>query len=182
MHPTLADSVTRYRGIVFDFDGTLFNLNVDWARLKRTLAFRFPGFTFDRLGHGLLELEESKGPVLLREAFDIIHQFEIAQPAEPIESALDVACACALRGQRIAIFSANTEATIRQTLRREGLPDLFDIVIGGDSVRRRKPHPEGLVRATVAMGLRTHEVLYVADGVAEVDTGKRAEMQTYRVA
>ncbi len=181
MLSSLAEAVTSYRGVVFDFDGTLFDLQVDWDRLRRILAVRFPGFTFDRISHGLAELEAAKGPVLLREAFDLIHHFEIALPAMPIEKTLDIACACCMRGQRIAIFSSNMEASIRHVLRKEGLPDLFDTIIGGDSVRFRKPHPEGLIRAMNALGTHANETIYVADGEAELDTGRRAEMRTYLV-
>lgn len=178
MRPTLEALTATYRSVIFDFDGTLFFLDVDWTGLKHALSSKFDGFDFTRLSHGLSDLQSQKGDILAAEAYRIVHRFETARPPVPNEPMLKLAQLCHDRGQKLAIFSANTRATIESILIQNRLDRVFDAVVSGDSVRMRKPHPEGLVTAISVIGGRTRDTVYIADGPAEMETGRRAEVRT----
>ena len=178
MRKTLEDLTAPYRCVIFDFDGTLFFLDVDWAALKRALSSRFDGYDFSRLSHGLTDLRAKQGDLLAEDAYRVVHRFETAMAAVPNLPMIDLARTCHTRGQSLGIFSANTCATIGRSLEEFNITSLFSVVVGGDSVRMRKPHPEGLVTAITALGGRAQDSIYLADGESEGETGRRAEVRT----
>ena len=72
-------------------------------------------------------------------------------------------------------------AVIQNTLAEHDLEDVFDVVIGRESVTYRKPDPEGLLRAIDLLLARPEEALYIADGTNEVDTAAEAGVPFFQV-
>jgi len=172
----LGEAIERSRSIVFDFDGTLFDIDVDWPGLRETLDEYCPGSDFKRLGmlHGLNALEEREGAGAVQEAFEVVLRFESALPARPRLAIIEHARKAKAEGKALAIFSANCRGTILKTLDDHDLHGVFDAVVGGDDVARRKPDPEGLLKAMMHCKMVPEETLYVADGEREISTAVAA--------
>jgi phosphoglycolate phosphatase len=78
------------------------------------------------------------------------------------------------RGIRVGIVSTKFRYRIEQTLRREGLADLFDVIVGGEDVSEHKPDPQGIEQAMTALALTPSETLYVGDTTIDAQTAARA--------
>lgn len=82
-----------------------------------------------------------------------------------------------LRGgaaRHLGIVSTKFRRRIEAILRRDGLLDVFDVLIGGEDVSRHKPHPESLWLAIERLGVSLKSVLYVGDSTVDAETAQRA--------
>jgi phosphoglycolate phosphatase len=78
------------------------------------------------------------------------------------------------RGIALGIVSTKYRRRIETILRREGLLDPFDVIVGGEDVAKHKPDPESLLKAIDALG--TDSALYVGDSVTDAQTAQRARV------
>jgi phosphoglycolate phosphatase len=91
-----------------------------------------------------------------------------------IEGARDAVRALGARGIRLAIASTKYRVRIEAILAREGLLGSFEVIVGGEDVRRHKPDPEALERALTALGVRRQRALYAGDSAVDAETARRA--------
>ena len=54
-------------------------------------------------------------------------------------------------------------------------------VVSGDTLERRKPHPEPLLHAAAEIGLEASECVYAGDARRDIEAGRAAGMQTVGV-
>lgn len=80
------------------------------------------------------------------------------------------------RGFRLGIVSTKYRFRIRETLGRDGLLDLFEVIVGGDDVSHYKPDPDGLLIAARQLSLDIEQLVYVGDSLADAEAAKRAGM------
>ena len=78
------------------------------------------------------------------------------------------------RAIRVGIVSTKFRYRIKQTLRREGIEDLFDVIVGGEDVSEHKPDPQGIEQAMTALALTPSETLYVGDTTIDAETAAGA--------
>ena len=77
---------------------------------------------------------------------------------------------------RLGIVSTKYRFRIQDTLRRDGLLDAFDIIVGGDNVEHLKPDPSGLLLAARDLSQPVDKLVYVGDSVTDADAAQRADM------
>jgi phosphoglycolate phosphatase len=77
-------------------------------------------------------------------------------------------------GASIGIVSTKFRRRIEEILGREGLQELFDVIVGGEDVLRHKPDPDGLLAAIERLGGSPSGSLYVGDSVTDAETARRA--------
>jgi phosphoglycolate phosphatase len=78
------------------------------------------------------------------------------------------------QGLGLGIVSTKFRYRIESILKREGLLDAFDVIIGGEDVPNHKPDPEGLRLAVGKLGRSPLDCVYVGDSVVDAETAKRA--------
>lgn len=170
------DLLSQAKFVVFDLDGTIVHLDVDWGALKKELHSHFLSchclsIPFERLGSGLNVVETKLGRAGLEEAYEILRRYE----AEGIENSIPHPLAnelireLSVAGKRLAIFSSNMHATIRLSLEKMGWDRFFDLLIGSDDVQRRKPDPEGLLMILEHFRASPQEVVYIGDQPHDLD-------------
>ncbi len=76
----------------------------------------------------------------------------------------------------LAIVSTKYRRRIEAVLEREGLYNMFEVVIGGDDVAQPKPAPEGLLLTASRLGLEPAYCLYVGDSLTDAEAARRAGM------
>lgn len=76
-------------------------------------------------------------------------------------------------GHPIGLCTNKPVAPTRDILDHFGLTDLFSVIIGGDSLPQRKPHPAPLLAAFEALG---GPGIYVGDSEVDAETAQRAGM------
>ncbi len=77
-------------------------------------------------------------------------------------------------GHRLGVCTNKPLAPARQILDIFGITDLFDVIIGGDSLPAKKPDPAPLIAAFEALG--AGERLYVGDSEVDAETAARASI------
>ncbi len=83
------------------------------------------------------------------------------------------------RGRKMAVVTNKPVRVSRRILRGLNLLRYFPVVLGGDSLPKKKPHPEPLREALRRLGLRSaRRAVMVGDGYQDVLAGRAAGMRT----
>lgn len=166
---------------IFDFDGTLADLPVDWQGLKGTLTQRFRDlydrdFKFERLNKGLDHVGKQLGKAGLFEAYRIIEQFEgkAIKLMRPRESPLETLRRVQERGGTSAVCSNNMSVTVKACLDLLEVSDKVAVVVGRDSVSQAKPDPEGLCRILTRLGVDARQAVFVGDSPDDAEAARSA--------
>jgi len=94
---------------------------------------------------------------------------------EPAIGAREFIDWCRQIGLKIAVAGGADSVTMENNLRQVNLPaGLFDAVVAGEDIARKKPEPEVFLLAARRMGLRPDECLAIEDAVAGVQAARSA--------
>ena len=80
------------------------------------------------------------------------------------------------RKYRLGLVTSGSGVRVRTQLCAFGLVGLFEVLIFGDRVPRRKPHPVALRLAVQSMGVEPAACVYVGDAPEDVAMARRAGM------
>jgi phosphoglycolate phosphatase-like HAD superfamily hydrolase len=164
--------MTAYEAIVYDLDGTLVRLNVDWDRAHETVVGRLRPHGLDVADENLweiLDLANDHGVRGVVEEALAEHERAGAKTADRLATADDLPL-----GVPVAVCSLNCEAACRIALDRHGLSGYVDAVVGRDTVATRKPDPEPLLRAVEMLGVDPGAALFVGDSPRDREAADRA--------
>jgi adenylosuccinate lyase len=82
-------------------------------------------------------------------------------------------------GKATGLVTTRGPVSLDRVLDLHGFSDLFDVVVGGGDVKRRKPHPEPLAIALGKLGVSPERSIYVGDDQdADVGAAKAIGMKT----
>lgn len=84
-------------------------------------------------------------------------------------------------GHPLAVVTNKPEEYARLVVRHLGLEGLFPVLVGGDSLAQRKPHPLPVLHALDALGVEPAAATMVGDGENDVRSGKAAGTRTVAV-
>jgi phosphoglycolate phosphatase len=151
--------------VVFDLDGTLARLRVDWDGARDALRRAFPSLPVGGASASLRRMVEaataSGGWPARRRIAELLQRFE--QPDGRVQCE-PVAAGVALAGtlSRFDVISNNLVSTVEQALVALGLRQRCRCIVGFESVLRSKPADEAIhvLRAAVALRPRS---LYIGD-------------------
>lgn len=139
---------------IFDLDGTLINLKVDWNALKRARMFE-------------------RDWVTIRQ-----YELENMDHAKPIERGIEHVKKFKSLGCKLAICSSNMYETILQSLKKLELDKCFDYIIAGDHVYNHKPDPEGLNRIVKYFNVDKRKTVFIGNDWKDEVAGRRANIHT----
>lgn len=91
------------------------------------------------------------------------------------------AVAALRRRVRLGLVTSKLRAGALRGLRRVGMEDWFEVVIGADDVERHKPDPEPVERALTALGAAPSETMFVGDSPHDLMAGRAAGVRTAAV-
>jgi phosphoglycolate phosphatase len=83
-----------------------------------------------------------------------------------------------LRPKRRAVVSNKLERFTVAVLRGLGVEGCFDLILGGDSVPRKKPDPAPLRHVLGRLAVPAERAVIVGDGDVDIEAGKRAGIFT----
>jgi len=97
------------------------------------------------------------------------------QPFDGIDAMLD---ALEAAGSRWGIVTNKPEGLARDLLPILGWHARHGVLIGGDSLAERKPHPLPLLHAAEVMGARPEDCVYVGDDARDIAAARAAGMRS----
>ena len=179
--------------IIFDLDGTLVDLAVDWQALKNILSERYSKLYkeaachFESISACLNFIVGRDDENELTNFFDIIrkHELDGIPNSSPIEEAVffiknqdqfDIN-----KDQLLAVLSLNTRKCIEKALKLAKIENEFDFIVGREDVRKWKPDPEGLLIIQNHFNLKKEEMIYIGDLPKDLQTGKNAGVEAYLI-
>ena len=182
------------RLFLFDLDGTLIDSREDIARavnatlirmgypaLSNDDVLRFVGDGIDVLMRRALragaELEPDGDQVdlgvrLMLQEYEV-HLFEHTRLYPGVRETLDT-----LRRANLGLITNKLEALSWRILQGFGLADHFSVVLGSDSLPRRKPDPAPILEAMARSGALPAETVMIGDSRTDILAGKGAGVVT----
>lgn len=185
-------SFTEKKIIIFDLDGTIVNLTVDWRALKDNLVKKYREIykeqcDFERISRCLEKIVEKNGENILENFFGVIRHYELEniRDTQLIEETIFFIKNKGLFGvknnAKFAILSLNVRDTIIQALELANIRDKIELIIGREDVRKWKPAPEGLIKIQNHFKIKKEEMLYFGDLENDLLTGENAGIDAYLI-
>lgn len=158
------DFTKDIKAIVFDLDGTLFHLEINWQKLKAGI--------FERTGKEVVSISKLMEDPENSETAQLIAQAEIkgAENGTPLLGVSD-SLETLSENYKLAIVSRNSREAILKALEIIQ-PSRQVIVIGREDVSKQKPHPEGLSLALQQLEVDPKCALMVGDTSHDVEVAK----------
>jgi carbamoyl-phosphate synthase large subunit len=178
--------------IVFDFDGTLVDLPIDYSSLRAELRKFFQSFEITSSFRPLLQsieqcsnnvkqnFGEEEGMKVYEMSYKILEKFELmgSEKAELLPNVKNVLEKLKNNNIKLAIFSRTGRKCILNGLNKFGLEKYFDLIVSRDDVKKVKPDTEGLKKIMAHFNLRPEEILFVGDDVLDLMAGREANVKT----
>ncbi len=192
----LSPRQTQIRAVIFDLDGTLIRSAVNFTRLKReTILFLadkgLPAESFSAemksydimfLASELFRqrgLAENELTLLCKRIEEIWNRIELesVERATPIEGTNEALLRLREREVKIGVVTRGCRAYATAALKTTGLLDMVDIIVGRDDSTQAKPHPEPLIKALKALGIKAEEAVMVGDNVDDAQCAQGANVR-----
>lgn len=81
-------------------------------------------------------------------------------------------------GHLLAICTNKPHKPSRQVLDAYGIGGFFDIIVGGDDVEKRKPHPDHLLETVRRLDLDRGDVVFVGDSENDIQAAVAADIRS----
>jgi len=164
--------VTDFDAVVYDLDGTLVRLAVDWPAVRRDLGRVLDEHGLDAAGRdvwGLFDLAVDTGHRDLAEEVIGRHERDGAKWSTRLPLADELPLSVP-----VGVCSLNCETACRSALQTHGLDDHVDVLPGRDSAARYKPDPAALLAVVEAIGTDPETTLFVGDSDSDRSTAEAA--------
>jgi phosphoglycolate phosphatase len=162
-----------FDAVVYDLDGTLVRLDVDWDAVARDAVGVFDGHDVDAAGADLwsmLDLADDHG--LRADIETVIGDHERAGARTSARLAL--ADRLLTHERPVGVCSLNSEASVVVALETHDLAGAVDAVVGRDTVSTRKPDPEPLLETLRRLAVDSDRAVFVGDSPRDRLTAERA--------
>ncbi|MFC3393972.1 phosphoglycolate phosphatase [Brenneria rubrifaciens] len=183
--------VTPIRGLAFDLDGTLINsapglsAAVDLALQSQSLPAAGEARVATWIGNGADVLVEralrwagveptAQRLSETRQRFDHYYAETVESGSSLFPQVKETLAALALQGFPMAVVTNKPTPFVAPLLASLEIGDYFSLIIGGDDVIAKKPHPAPLYLVLGKLGLRAEELLFVGDSRNDIQASQVA--------
>jgi phosphoglycolate phosphatase len=183
------------KAIIFDFDGTLAVLNIDFSIMREQVFNLMRRYNvqedkiqekylleiIDEVYQNLWDKNPSSAEGFYQKAHHILREIEMkaAGAGKLIPGTEATLKKIRGKGIKIGIITRNCEDAVRKVF-----PDInhfCDIFVSRNSVKKVKPHPDHLTCVMELLKISGEESVMVGDHIIDVQVGKRVGMKTIGV-
>ncbi|OXB05781.1 HAD family hydrolase [Flavobacterium pectinovorum] len=180
----------KFKGIIFDLDGTLVNSLEDISDAMNTVltGLNYPTHTYDIyqyfIGSGLRNLVSKALPASnnsdkqIEICFDcMINEYrEVCTiKTKPYEGIITLLDNLFSRNIKLAVFS-NKADELTKKIAAEIFPNYFDAAVGLSTEELKKPNPFEALEISKNWNLKPEEILFVGDSDIDMQTAINANM------
>lgn len=185
----------KLRGIVFDFDGTLVQSNINFPSMRQKIidhlkrwnvweeSFEKEQYVLEIVSRGCKSFngQPKSARTFREEAFRIIEDIErkTCLRASPFPGVCKTMKILWERGHSIGIITRNGKVGVECIMSRYCLP--HDVLLTRNDVNKVKPHPEHLLKAIEILDLSPSQIMMVGDHPTDMQCGKEAGVFTVGV-
>lgn len=180
--------------VLFDLDGTLLDSAPDMAatvnRMREArgqgpmpLAALRPHVSKGSRAMSAAAFPELGGDVpaeMIREFLDI-YERELGKHSLLFDGVAELLAAIEADGARWGIVTNKPEYLAQQVMPQLGWESRSAILIGGDTLPQRKPHPLPLLHAAERLGVAIDDCVYVGDDERDIAAARAAGMRSVAV-
>lgn len=185
----------KAKAVIWDMDGLIFDterMRVDaWEQVCKN-----HGYAFDRsVLLGCIGKNVPDSDALIREGFgkdfpvekfriekNALVAAEIQKSGLPVKEGIREALEWLdTRGVRSALASSSERETILSFLEKAALTTSFSVIVGGDDVKRGKPHPDVFLTAAEKLGVPPAQCIVFEDSLNGLKAGHAAGMQVVMI-
>jgi len=180
----------KFKGIIFDLDGTLVNSLEDISDAMNTVltGLNYPTHTYDTyqyfIGSGLRNLVSKALPASnnseeqIENCFDCMietYREVCTIKTKPYDGILELLDNLSSQNIKLAVFS-NKADELTKKIAAEIFPDYFDAAVGLSTEELKKPNPFEALEISKNWNLKPEEILFVGDSDIDMQTAVNATM------
>lgn len=187
----------KYKAIIFDFDGTLAHLTIDFDKIKRKILSLADIF-FEEINEAfkdypLLELIDFLTGELKKTSIDLAKEFNTrcrlllvdmemraSRLGRLFPYTMDVINNLRRRDIKIGVISRNCTPAIEMVF--PTIDKVVDVFLPREDVEKVKPHPHHVVKAIEKIGVTRDLVLLVGDHPMDILCGRGAQVDVAAVS
>ncbi len=174
----------KYKGIIFDIDGTLTSTNELIFATFNHIAQKYEGKVYS--DEEIISMFGPTEDIILKEKFNGDKFKEVYEEyykfyrenhpkmADLYPGIVDILTELKNKNIITSIFTGKGRKTTEITLEILGIKHFFDMIVTGDDVTNHKPSPEGIIKFINSFNLNKNDVLMVGDSIADIIAAKEA--------
>jgi phosphoglycolate phosphatase len=189
------DELRGVRAVIFDFDGTLAVLNIDFSFMRErvfdlmrhygvergVIEERYVLEIIDEVTQRVWEKDASKAATFYHEAHRILREIEIEAAVKgKLLPGVEKALAFLMEKKiKVGIVTRNCEEAVRKVFPK--IEDFCNVFLSRNSIKKVKPHPEHLTTMMRMLAVIGEESMMVGDHPIDIQAGKSVGMRTVGV-
>jgi len=184
---------SRPRAVIFDYDGTLVRLNIDFVGMRQAVEKLVVAYGIElhalRRSYVLETIDEAtelisnksspKGSAFRRKALELVTDYEVeaAKGGIMFPGVLGMLKLLRKRALKIGVITRNCDKAVKMVF--PNIERFSDVYLPRDFVSRVKPHPDHIGLALKEMEVSDPTLcLMVGDHLIDIEGGKRLGMKT----
>lgn len=186
----------KFKGIIFDLDGTLVNSLEDIADAmnKALQSLDYPTHSYDDyqyfIGSGLRNLvskalpetnnDENQIEKSLNSMIDM-YRDNCTNQTKAYQGIVELLNELKSRKLKLGVFSNKADALTKE-ITKALFPDVFDPIVGLSTESLKKPNPFEALEISKSWGLQPEEMIFVGDSGIDMQTATNANMHAVGVS
>lgn len=180
----------KFKGVIFDLDGTLVNSLEDIADAMNSVLqdLNYPTHNYDTyqyfIGSGLRNLVSKALPETHNDEKHIDHCYQLmiekysdnctrkTKSYDGIRELLDLLIS---QNIKLSVFSNKSDELTKKVV-ADLFPNYFNPVVGLSVEALKKPNPSEAIAISKSLGLKTEEIIFVGDSGIDMQTATNANM------
>jgi HAD superfamily hydrolase (TIGR01509 family) len=181
--------------VIFDLDGTLLSLPINYENLREELKTIFKPFgvetefkpILDAVNVALSTVRQKHGSETFQEMSMNVHglleKYEIAaaNEAKVIAGAKETLGKLKQLDLKLGIFSRTGRQAVVSALKKAGLEQYFDVIVAREDTKEQKPSPEGLKKILTMFGLKAEDAIVVGDHIFDIMAAKELGIKSIAI-